>query len=105
MYFFSLSLGPNVLGEWGNDGVKTQPDDVVHVQLENWRDFCLIFHLEAQTELGGLQEADRAGGGEDDDEGGGEALAEADLDLAAHTLGRLATGNPWLSLSSECRPS
>ena len=26
-----------------NDGVKTQPDDVVQVQLENWRDFWLIF--------------------------------------------------------------
>ena len=33
-------------------------------------------HLEAQTELGGLQEADRAGGGED--EGGGEAVAGGD---------------------------
>ena len=59
-----------------NDGVKTQPDDVVQVQLKNWRDFCLIFHLEAQTELGGLQEADRAGGGEDEDKAGDEAVAD-----------------------------
>ena len=68
--------------------------ECLHYVTSFWP-YKFIFHLEAQTELGGLQEADRAGGGEDEDEGGDEAVADWDW---PHTLGSLATGNPRLSL-------
>ena len=60
-------------------------------------------HLEAQTELGGLQEADRAGGGEDEDKGGDEAVADWDW---PHTQGSLVRQQVIRgSLSLQCRPA